>query len=302
MMMSLGARFGQSAVAPGHGEAAGFSWTEWHLHPDVLLTVAAFLGLYALAWRKLGSDDPDRRLPPGRAALFLSGVFTLYIASGTPLHELSERYLFSAHMTQHMLLTFVAPPLLIAGTPAWMLRPLLRGRWVMPVARFFANPLVALALFNAATVATHLPPVVDLALRNHAAHFGVHAVLVGTAIVMWWQVYSSLPELPRLAPPVQMGYLFVQSIVPTVPASFLTFSSGVLYDFYAEAPRIWGTTAIADQRVAGGIMKIGGGLLLWGVITVLFFRWYEDEEAEAIGLPNWTDAEQELERMGLTKR
>ncbi|HWO94497.1 MAG TPA: cytochrome c oxidase assembly protein [Dehalococcoidia bacterium] len=305
-MIPLVTSIGEAAAGNGalaaSVEEASFSWTEWHPHPDVLVVIAALIGAYLFAWRAFGGPrNPENRLMRARLALYASGVGVIYLASGSPLHDLSETYLFSAHMGQHMMLTLIGPPLLIAGTPGWMLRPLLRDPVVLQAARFLLNPLVALIAFNAVTVGTHLPIVTDTALDYHAVHFLVHAVLVGTALQMWWQVFSPLPELPRLGEPWRMGYLFLQSIVPTVPASFLTFASTPLYDFYAEAPRVWDVSVVADQRVAGLIMKLGGTIILWSLITVFFFKWYEEEERDARGLPSWPEAEEELHRMGLMK-
>lgn len=102
-----------------------------------------------------------------------------------------------------------------------------------------------------------------------------------------------------------MVYLFGQSIVPTVPASFLTFATIPLYEVYAAAPRIWGISATTDQQLAGAVMKIGGGIVLWGTIVVMFFRWARAQEryrAEHPGAPadheqlTWADVERELAR------
>ncbi len=109
---------------------------------------------------------------------------------------------------------------------------------------------------------------------------------------------SQVPELPPLSYPLQMGYLFLQSLLPAVMASFVTFSDGVVYHVYEDAPRIWGISAVEDQRIAGGLMKLLGSIILWTFIAVAFFRWYEREEAEARGLP-WRDVEEELDRLGL---
>ena len=128
-----------------------------------------------------------------------------------------------------------------------------------------------------------------------------HTSLVVAGLVMWWPVLSSVPELPRLAYPLQMGYLFLQSLVPAVMASFITFSDRVVYQAYAEAPRIWGISPIADQQIAGGIMKLLGTVILWSFITVVFFKWYEREEAEARG-PRWPEVEEELYDLGLTTK
>jgi putative membrane protein len=117
---------------------------------------------------------------------------------------------------------------------------------------------------------------------------------------MWWPVVDPLPETARLQPPTKMFYLFLQSILPTVPASFLTFSDGVIYSFYADVPRLWPwLDPVTDQRVAGLIMKLVGGLLLWTVIAVIFFRWNAREEARDRGEIPWDDFERELESYNL---
>ena len=94
-------------------------------------------------------------------------------------------------MTQHLLFTLVAPPLLLAGIPAWLWQAVLRRRGVMPVAKVLVNPLVAFGVFNLLIVVTHLPHVVDYALREHWFHFVVHAALVTSALMMWWPVMAT---------------------------------------------------------------------------------------------------------------
>ena len=233
--------------------------------------------------------------------LFSFGVLTIFVATGTPIHDLSEQYLLSAHMLQHLLLTLVAPPLLIAGVPSWLWQAALTGRRVLPVAKVALHPLVTFGAFNFLIVVTHLPFVVDYALREHWFHFFVHAGLVGSAMMMWWPVVGGVQALPRLTYPYQMAYLFVQSLLPAVIASFITFSRTAVYDFYEQAPRVWGISAVEDQQIAGAIMKTAGSLILWSFIAVAFFRWYAKEEAEARG-PAWSEVEEELRELGLEKR
>jgi putative membrane protein len=120
-------------------------------------------------------------------------------------------------------------------------------------------------------------------------------------MLMWWPILSNVPELPRLPEPLQMAYLFVQSILPTVIAAFVTFSRGAVYDFYADAPRIWGISAVEDQQLAAGIMKAAGSVIIWSFIAFVFFRWYAREEAESKG-PRWREVEEELKEMGLSGR
>jgi putative membrane protein len=271
-----------------------------------MLMAVLLMGGYVAAARLIGpTTTPPSRLTRGQAAVFTSGVLVLYVGAGSPLHDLSEKYLLSAHMVQHMLFTLVAPPLLLLGTPGWMLRPLIRNAHVRRLAFMVTRAFPAFLIFNLVILFTHLPPVVDLSLRNHGFHFFLHVVLVASAVLMWWPIFSPLPELPRLSPFPQLIYLFVQSLLPSVIASFLTLGSTVIYQFYAEAPvRYWGLSASNDQIIAGLIMKLAGGSVIWLVMAVIFFRWFAAEDKRAAGTApvRWPEVEAELERMGLTKR
>lgn len=275
----------------------------WHPHLEVWALCLTMLGGYALAIRKVGprrvtGDEPV--VTRGQIWAFSLGVLAIWVAADWPVHEISERYLLSAHMVQHLLLSLVAPPLLLLGTPAWLARALL-PRPLLRVVRRLSRPLVALILFNAVIALTHWTVLVDLALRAEGVHFGIHLALFGSATLMWMPVLSPLLEVPRLPYPGQMMFLFAQSIVPTVPASFLTFGNTVLYRAYAEAPRFFGISAIDDQRVAGLIMKIVGGLLLWAVIAVLFFRWHRQEQTDGVDALAWRNVDRDIDRARLSR-
>lgn len=278
--------------------AGGSAAWGWHFHPDVWLLLAFVAGGYGWALRSLGPryvEPGERSASPGQRMSFILGLLALWGAADWPVHDLAEGYLYSAHMVQHLLLTLVAPPLLLMGTPHWLARRLLRPRPAMWLARRLTRPLPALLTFNAVLIASHWPLVVDLTLSYHPVHFVAHAVLIASAFVMWWPVLSPLPELPRISYPAQMLYLFLQTILPTVPASFLTFSSYPIYKFYETAPRLMGLSVIDDQRIAGLTMKLGAGFLLWGVITVLFFRFSSKEEKpEKPDVLEWHQIERDL--------
>ena len=227
----------------------------------------------------------------------------MLVFSQWPVHDLAEGRLFSVHMAQHLVFSLVAVPLMLVGTPAPVLR-----RVLAPVAgplRRLTHPVAATLLFNAVVVLTHIPGVVTVTVTNEPLHLLAHLVLVGSSIVMWLVALSPLPEVPRLGDPARMVYLFGQSIVPTVPASFLTFAAAPLYAVYANAPRIWGIDATSDQQLAGAVMKIGGGVVLWGTIIVMFFRWsraqerYRDDHPGSVAdheQLTWADVERELAR------
>jgi putative membrane protein len=283
------------------GATLALSPWAWHFHPDVWATVVLLAASYAWALKKVGPRyvEAGERPATGRQVLWFSlGLLALWVSGDWPLHDLAERQLYSAHMVQHLVLALMAPALLLAGTPSWLARALLSPRPVMAVMRRLTRPVPALLLFNAVLVTTHWPAVVDLSLTNHLFHLVTHAALTGAALVMWWPVLSPLPELPRLSYPAQMLYLFLQTIVPTVPASFLTFAGSPIYDIYETLPRAFSISVLDDQRLAGLIMKIGGGVLLWSVIAVLFFRWSRKEERpEHPDVLEWQQVERELNRV-----
>ena len=277
---------------------------QWHMHPDVWLAMLALIGGYVVLTRRWGATDsptPAHPVPIRKQVWFFLGIALMWVVSDWPIHEISEDYLLSVHMVQHMVYTLVAPPLILMGLPKWFLRRLLAPRWIAGAVRFVTRPLVALIVFNGVIAVSHWPAIVDFALRFELVHFVVHVVLVATALAMWWPVVAPLPEFPRLSDPGKMIYLFGQSILPTVPASFLTFASGPVYGFYAEVPRLWGVSFIADQQMAGLIMKIAGGLLLWTIIAVLFFKWSAKEEAQESEELAWEDFEAELQAHNLRK-
>ena len=122
----------------------------------------------------------------------------LWLGADWPIHDLAERYLYSMHMTQHLLFTLVAAPILIAGMPVWLLRELLAPAPIRRIFRFMTRPLVALIFFNAVLLFTHWPDVVAASVGSELVHFALHVLIVTSALVMWWPVMSPLPEMPSL--------------------------------------------------------------------------------------------------------
>jgi len=261
-----------------------------HVDLDAWAIIGTLVAAYLVALRRHPSPGATR----GQVAAFVSGAGVLLVASNWPVHDVAEGYLYSVHMLQHLLMTLVAALLLVVGTPAWMARRLLRPRWLRATVRCMARPVPGLIQFNIVLVASHWPVIVEGTIRHHPLHFVAHFVLVVSAILMWLPVASPLREVPRLRPPMQMLYLFLQTIVPTVPASFLTFGTSPLYPIYATFPRLWGVDVLADQQMAGLIMKVAAGFYLWVIIAAIFFRWYASEERGGGDVLLWDDVEREL--------
>jgi putative membrane protein len=260
-------------------EAVGLDAFPWHTHPEVIGIIIALIGGYWYAMRRLGPKYAEAGEPPAtgrQIAWFAVAVGSFALVEATPIHDIGEGSLYSVHMVEHLVLTLVFPPALLKGTPAWLMRLLLRP--FMPVVRALTKPVVAFVLFNLMIAITHIPGMVTAVVTSELAHFSIHLGLVTTALLMWWPVIGPLPEIPKLRPFPAMGYLFLQSLVPTIPASFLTFADDAVYKVYAELPKLWGVDVVTDQTVGGLIMKVAGGAILWTAIAVIFFTWAADEE------------------------
>src|SRR5205807_5163054 len=173
--------------------------------------------------------------------------------------------------------------------------------WLLRTIRFLTRLIPATIVFNVVVIVTHTPVVVDASLRHALIHFGVHTVILVSSLIVWMPVLSPLPEVPRLQPLVRMLFLFLQTVVPTVPASFLTFGDHPLYRFYETVPRLWGVSVLDDMNVAGLIMKIVVGFSLWITITIIFFRWYNAEES-GTALQRRVSRDLDRELMGLQQQ
>ncbi len=260
---------------------ADVAFPAWAPHPDVWLLIGAIAAGYSVALKRLG----PRLAPSGSAivtrfqiATFSAGLLALWVASDWPIHDLGERYFFWVHMVQHTTYAIIAAPLLLMGTPAWLARWLLSPRWLLRTVRYLSRLIPATIIFNLVIIFTHVPLVVNASLHHALLHFAIHALIVVSSLIVWMPLLSPLPEVPRLQPLARMLFLFLQSVVPTVPASFLTFGDRPLYKFYETVPRLWGLSALDDMRFAGLIMKVLVGFSLWITITVVFFRWYNAEQ------------------------
>jgi putative membrane protein len=256
---------------------SGFS-----IHWSTVIGILALAGLYGWRARVHAVGTVAQK------ALFATGLLTMFFALNGPLHDLSDEYLFSAHMVQHLVLVFAVAPLLLAGTPGAMLRPALAWPGVGPVARWATRPAICFLVFNVVFAAWHLPPLYNLAMAVHPVHIVEHLMFLVTAVVMWWPLLSPLPELPRLPYPGQMLYCFLMSVPMSIVAAYVSLADHVLYPAYAAAPRIWGLSPLEDQQLGGLIMWIPGAYFLIGVMTIVFFKWVSaGEDTTAAAQVDW---------------
>ena len=247
---------------------AQISWTQYTVHWSTVIGLAVLSALYL--WRARAHPEPVGRTRP---ALFFIGLALMFVSLNGWIHDLSDSYLFSAHMVQHLLLAMGVAPLLIMGTPGWMLRPLVTHRLTRPLTLPLQSGIACFAIFNIVLVGWHLPPLYNLAMTYHEVHIFQHLLLLMASVIMWWPVLSPLREIPRLSYPGQMLYLFLMTIPMSIVSVSIVYAGSILYPAYASAPRVLRLSPMEDQLLGGLIMWIPGGLYFFAVISVIFFKW-----------------------------
>jgi len=252
-----------------------FWWTAWTFDPGIWFTILLLHGAYLVVVGPLRAKFPHSQ-PVTSVQLFCwtAGILTLVLGLVTPLSTLADQYLFSAHMLQHILVTLIAPPLMLLGLPAWVFEPLLRVPWLLRLARSLTRPLAAFLIFNVTFAAWHIPALYNLALYAAPVHLLEHFTMVFAAFLLWMPVLSPTPLLPRAPLPVQVLYIFLSSVLSTGLGALITLAKQPIYIFYAQAPRIWGISVLDDQVVAGLIMWAGAAAIFLLALSIVFFYWF----------------------------
>ena len=161
-----------------------------------------------------------------------------------------------------------------------MFSPVLKVRAIRVPAQVLTHPIVAFAAFNLMFSVWHFPALYSGSVNYHGIHIAEHILFLATGVMGWWPLMSKSAELPGLSEPLQMIYLLFMSIAQIVVFAPITFAEQPIYEYYVQAPSIWGIDDITDQQVGGLIMKVGGGALFMTLLVLTFFRWHSREEAE----------------------
>jgi len=270
----------------GHGHGPG-----WTLDPVLLVPLLVALLIYVAGWRRLSS----RASAPLRGtALFLSGWAVLTLSLISPLHEGGERS-FTLHMIEHELIMLIATLLLAmsgsGGVLAWGLpRPVrqsLGGSWKSPLQslwRRLTEPVTATALQAAVLWIWHAPALFDRALESSGWHIAQHASFFVTSLLFWWAMFH--PRGGRLGYGVSAACLFFTSLIGGALGALMSFSSSPWYSDYAAMGLSGiGLDPVDDQRLAGLIMWIPGGLVHGAAAVVLLYKWLKASEDSHAALP-----------------
>src|SRR5438552_7264491 len=272
-----------------------FWLTQWNLEPSILIGTILITGLYLYAIGPVRKRHySNEQIQTGQTISFLSGMLIMFLALVSPLDELGDAYLFSAHMIQHLFLTIIGPPLLLLGMPEWMVKKALSNKVLFRVAKALTYPVVAFVLFNVDFWLWHAPPLYNATLENQSIHILEHLTFIIFGLVYWWPIFSPSKDLPRLSFGGQILYLFLSGMPSVLLGAGLTFSPP-LYAPYISAPRIWGISAATDQQLGGLIMWIPVSIFYIVIMSVLFIRWMLQQEAKQQALEAETYSKQESE-------
>ncbi len=247
-----------------------FDWTVY----------AGLLVLYfGHAWLARDAPDATRK----HSLFFGLGLLTLWVALETPIDVISDRYLDSVHMFQHVLLGFVAPPLMLLG-----LSPSMAARLAqIPGVRPLTEPIPAQVIAGAVMVAWHVPPLYEAALYNEGLHVVEHLTFIGSGLALYWPMLeaTSAQSRWRMSPGAKLVYMLLATLPQDGVALALIFSRVPFYEFYARAPRLLaGYTALIDQTIAGAVLMIMGKVTMAVAALVVFFRWFGAEQRADRGL------------------
>ncbi len=278
----------------------------WTFDPLAWLPAIVALLLWRTAVRKVNREHPAHPVAPRRTWYWVAGVLTVLYAidSGFAAYDTT---LFSMHMIQHLLLTMIAPPLLLLAGPITLLlqasSPETRRRWILPVlharvVRAISHPVVAWLLFAAVMWGSHFSPLFDVALENDWAHRLEHALYLAAALLFWWPAVGPDPSPWKLRPPARVLYAGLQMPQNTFLGVAVYMASVPLYHHYATTARAWGPSPLADQQLAGGIMWVGGSLVFMVAVMLFMWVWMKDDERRAVS----EDRRLEVEREAIRER
>ncbi len=269
----------------------------WPLEPP-LAAIAAVAVLYAVGLRRRAAARRriERRW---RAAAFYVGLLAIVAALDSPIAAYDDRF-FSVHMTQHLLLMMVAPPLLVLGhpwMPIWQVLPLAvrrdvagqltRARWAAPLRStggFVARPLTTWVLANGVMVLWHVPRLYDATVTNAGVHYLEHALFFSTSLLLWMQLIDSPPFHARLDRFQRAVYGVGALAVGWVLAIVLAFAPSPLYAAYADQAGRSGLSAIGDQQLGAGVLWVPGSIALTIAICVNFYLWLDPQGGRRVRL------------------
>ncbi|HZP94634.1 MAG TPA: cytochrome c oxidase assembly protein [Burkholderiales bacterium] len=263
-------------------------WTAWQLAPDVIVTTAVAAILYLAGVLRLGGRTMATRA--WAQACFFGGLAAVILALQSPVDAVAE-HLFFVHQIQHLLLHTAGPMFimlatpqgpLVAGMPQWLRRFALKPVMTNPVIRavfgFLARPAVATILFVASVYFWQIPGYHDRALLDEPLHYLMHVSMLFAGLVFFWRVFDPRPAPLGASFGVRLAMVWASIVATILIGAFIALKSSVLYQAYDVSGRIWGVSAISDERYGGLIIWIPGGMMYVVAMLAVIRLWGAQEE------------------------
>lgn len=270
-------------------------WSPWFLTMTILLA-ALYLAVVGPLRHLFPVTVP---VPWYKQVSFVAGLFAFYMGFGGPVYLIGH-LMFSFHMFKMALVYFITPPLIMFGTPAWLIRPLFRKPAVKKIVKVMMHPFPALFLFNLLVSLYHLPQVFDHLFANYALHISYQAVLFVAALFMWWQILTPLPEFDGLSEIKKIAYVFANSALLLPACALIIFADHTIYTTYTD-PTKWSTALgyclpagtvvppqlfetfnllapMEDQQLGGIVMKLTQEIVFMIVLLHVFYLWVKREK------------------------
>ncbi|MEM1222293.1 MAG: cytochrome c oxidase assembly protein [Verrucomicrobiota bacterium] len=253
----------------------------WHTEPLLLISLLGVGWLYALGVGPLRSRiEPEASFPLAQAISFYLGLCLVYLAVGSPLDQLGEQFLFSAHMTQHMLLIYFAPTLFFFGTPHWLIDWVLRPKILKSVMLTATHPACGGLLFTFVYTVWHVPALYEAALQDKRIHVLEHWTMFSLGVLMLWPFMTLSRSVPRRSYGIRMVAIFLLMIGQLPVFAFLSFAGEAIYPTYIWAPRIIDLDPLNDQILGGIIMKVVNMGFSLTILALCFYFWARNEELD----------------------
>ncbi|WP_077622138.1 cytochrome c oxidase assembly factor CtaG [Sediminibacillus massiliensis] len=279
-------------------------WSPYYLLFVVGLGVLYYL--ITVVWKdKLGNGE---RPSASQFAFFYSGLALLYIVKGSPV-DLISHIMFTSHMVQMAVYYLVFPIFIIKGIPEWIWRKVLSIPVIKQMFAVLTKPLVALLLFNGLFSMYHYPVIFDFAKANTLSHAVITTVILVTAFLVWWPIFTPIKEMDTLSPLLKIGFIFANGVLITPACGLIIFAGHSLYSTYSDpsgwvqamslcvpanvldgltltGPQMFSPIPVIDDQQLGGIlMKVTQEIVYGIVLARIFFAWFKQDADKIDPLP-----------------
>ena len=257
-------------------------WRHWHNEPFLVGGIVFAGWLWALLAGPLRARfSPGTPFPRREAWFFYSALVLFYLVVGSPLDQIAERFLFSAHMGQHLVIMYPVPVLLLCGLPGWMVDAALDRPAARRPLRILLGPLSCAVLSTLVISMWHAPWLYEWALQDKLVHVFEHLMFLGASVLFWWPILSPSRAFPPVSYGSRMLYIFCLEVVMTPLFAYVTFSDNILYPTYEYAPRLVADfSAGDDQTLAGVMMKLTSMAVSLLAFGLCFYKWSETHRDE----------------------